>query len=147
MKTKIISLFTALLVVSNLIFANDGTKPSQELQKEFNRMFAQSTEVEWNKVADYYKANFLLEGKYLTVYFDANNNVESISRNISTDMLPLILQTKLKDKVSETSWIADCIEMFGENGTEYYVVIENSNQKIFYQSNQSGWDVYKKTDK
>ncbi len=147
MKTKIISLFTALLVLSNLAFANDGTKPSESLLKEFNRNFTQSSEVEWNVVGDYYKASFLSGGKYLTAYFDVFNNVESVSRNISTDMLPLMLQNNLKETLEETVWVTDCFELFGQNGTEYYVVVENADEKIFYQSNQGDWEIFKRTEK
>ena len=147
MKTKIISLFTTLLVLSNLAFATDGTKPSEALLKEFNRNFNQTSEVEWNVVGDYYKATFFSGGKYLTAYFDAFNNVQSISRNISTDMLPLILQTNLKEQLDETVWVSDCFEMFVQNGTEYYVLVENADEKIFYQSNQAEWELFKRTEK
>lgn len=146
MRTKIIGLFTAIILFSNISFAN-GIEPSEALQKEFNKEFAQSTDVEWEKVADFYKANFLMDGKFLTVYFDAFNNIESISRNISTSALPLILQSNMKDKLSETSWIADCFEIFSENGTEYFIVVENADQKVFYQATETDWDLYKRVDK
>ena len=147
MKKKLTVLFAALMLLSGVTFATNGITPSEELQKEFNRAFTQSTEVKWEKVDDYYKASFLQDGQYLFVYFDAFNNIESVSRNISINMLPLILQKTLKDKASETTWITDCIELFGENGTEYYVAIENADQKTIYQANGNSWDVYKRTDK
>lgn len=146
MRTKIIGLFTAIILFSNISFAN-GIEPSEALQKEFNKAFAQSTEVEWEKVADYYKASFLMDGKFLTVYFDAFNNIESISRNITTSMLPLVLQSTMKEKLSETSWIADCFELLNENGTEYFIVVEDADQKVFYQANETSWDLYKTIDK
>ena len=76
MKSKIIGLFTAIILFSNISFAN-GIEPSEALQKEFNKEFAQSTDVEWEKVADFYKASFLMDGQFLTVYFDAFNNIGS----------------------------------------------------------------------
>jgi hypothetical protein len=135
------------MLLSTLTFATDSTKPSEQLQKEFNREFAQSTDVEWTQVGDFYKASFLLEGKYLTVYFDAFNNIESISRNISTDALPMILQKNLKKGLLETGWISDCFELYGQNGTEYYIVVENADEIIFYQANQNDWEVFKRTEK
>ena len=146
MKKKITGLFVALLLLSTLTFATDIT-PSQELQKKFNGTFGQATEVKWEKVADYYKASFVQDGQYLFVYFDAFNNIESLSRNISVNMLPLVLQKSLKDELSETTWITDCIELFGENGTEYYIVLEDANEKTIYQANSKTWDVYERTDK
>src|SRR5215218_10686652 len=98
MKTRITALLIALMLFSGVTFSADGIQPSAELQKEFNRSFAHSTEVKWEKVADYYKVSFLLEGQYLIAYFDAFNTIESISRNISTNMLPLIFQKDVRNK-------------------------------------------------
>jgi hypothetical protein len=143
---KITALFVALLILSTATFATDIT-PSEKLQKEFNRSFGESTEVKWEKVADYYKASFLQNGQYLIAYFDGFNNVVSISRNITINMLPLMLNKSLDDVTSESTWITDCIELLGENGTEYYLVIEDADQETIYQSNGNSWDVYKRTDK
>jgi hypothetical protein len=140
-------LFAALMLISSVTFASDGIEPSERLQKEFSREFAQATDVKWEKVADYYKASFVEDGQYFVAYFDAFNQVESISRNISTNMLPLILQKDLKNEVSESSWITDCFELSGKNGTEYYIVLENADQKTIYQSDGFVWSVFKRTDK
>jgi hypothetical protein len=144
---KITALFATLLILSTATFAADGITPSEKLQKEFNRSFGESTEVKWEKVSDYYKASFLQNGQYLIAYFDAFNNVVSISRNITINTLPLMLKKSLDDVTSETKWITDCIELLGENGTEYYLVIEDADQETIYQSNGNSWDVYKRTDK
>ena len=92
MKTRITTLFAALMLISIVTFANDGIIPSEQLQKKFSNEFAQATDVKWEKVADYYKASFVEDGQYFVAYFDAFNQVESISRNISTNMISLILQ-------------------------------------------------------
>ena|SRR6186713_1553205 len=147
MKTRITTLFAALMLISIVTFANDGIKPSEQLQKKFSNEFAQATDVKWEKVADYYKASFVEDGQYFVAYFDAFNQVESISRNISTNMLSLILQKDLKNKVSESSWIADCFELSGKNGTEYYLVVESADQKTIYQADEFAWSVLKRTDK
>ena len=80
-------------------------------------------------------------------YFNAYNQVQSISRNISTDMLPLVLQKGLKEKTSEKTWITGCIELYGENGTEYYIVVETADESTIYQANGNSWEEYKRTDK
>ena len=146
MKKTITTLFAALMLMSTVTFAQ-GIIPSENLQKEFSLEFAQATDVKWEKVADYYKASFIEDGQYFTVYFNASNKLESISRNIGTNMLPLSLQKDLKNKVSESSWIADCFELSLENGTEYYVVVESENEKTIYQAGDFSWSVYKTTSK
>ena len=147
MKTRITTLLAALMLISIATFASDSTKPSEQLQKEFSREFAKATDVQWERVANYYKASFIEDGQYLVAYFDESNQLESVSRNISTNMLPLILQKDLKDKLSESLWITDCFELLKENGTEYFVVLENADQKTIYQADEFGWNVYKRTEK
>jgi hypothetical protein len=147
MKTRLTTLLTALMLISIVSFANDGFKPSKQLQKEFSQEFAQAADVNWEKVGDYFKASFIENGKYFVAYFNVYNQVQSISRNISTDMLPLVLQKNLKDKTSERTWITGCIELLGENGTEYYIVVENAFENTIYQSNGTSWEEYKRTDK
>ena len=116
MKTRITTLLAALMLVSIVTFAQDGFVPSEKLQKELSNQFAQATDVKWVKGADYTKASFIQDGEYFVAYFNASNRLESISRTIGTNMLPMILQKDLKSKVSGSSWIADCFELFGENG-------------------------------
>ena len=147
MKTRITTLLAAFMLVSIVTFAQDGFMPSEKLQKELSNQFAQAADVKWEKVADYTKASFIQDGQYFAAYFNASNRLESISRTIGTNMLPLILQKELKSKVSGSSWIADCFELSVENGTEYYVVIENEDQKTIYQADEFSWSVYKKIDK
>ncbi len=147
MKTRLTTLLTALMLISIVTFANDGFEPSKQLQKEFNQEFAQAADVNWEEVGDYYKASFTENGKYFVAYFDVFNQVQSISRNISTDMLPLMLQKSLKDETSEKTWITDCIELFGEHGTEYYIVVENAHENTIYQANGNSWEERKRTDK
>ena len=147
MKTRITTLFAVLILISNVSFANDSIQPSEKLQKEFSREFAEATHVKWEKVADYYKASFVEDGQYFIAYFDAFYRLESLSRLINTNMLPLILQKDLKNKLSESTWIVDCFELVRENDTQYFIVVEGADEKIFYHSDELGWSVYKRADK
>jgi hypothetical protein len=147
MKTRITTLFAALMLISMVSFANDSTKPSEQLQKEFNREFTDATDVKWEKVADFYRASFIEDGQYFVAYYDAFNNLEFLSRIINTNMLPLILQKDLKSKLSDSTWVSDCFELLRENGTEYFTVIESADEKTIYQANDYGWSVYKRTEK
>ena len=135
------------MLISIVTFANDEIKPSEQLKKEFSNEFAGVTEVKWEMVGDYYKASFVQDGQYLSVYFNTSNRLEYVSRSISTNMLPLVLQKDLKNSVSESWLFADCFEITVENGTEYFVVVESDDQKTIYQADEVSWNVYKRTDK
>jgi hypothetical protein len=147
MKKKLIGLFTTILLFTGALFANEGTQPSKQVQKEFDRAFAQSKEVKWEKIADFYKVSFLLGDQYLTAIFSPSNRIESVSRNISIATLPLTLQKGIQDKLSDLAWVTECIELSGKNGTEYYATVENADQKIAYHSNGHVWSVFKITEK
>ena len=147
MKTRITTLFAALMLISIVTFANEGFIPSEKLQKEFSDEFANATDVKWEKVSAYYKVSFEEDGQYFIAYFDEFNQIESISRNLTTNMLPLVLQKDLKNQISESSWVTYCFELSGENGTEYYVVLENADQKTIYRADDIVWTVFKRTDK
>lgn len=144
---KITTLLTALTLLSLVTIAGDGIIPSKNLEKEFQEKFARSTDVKWEKVADYYKANFVQNDQYLTAYFDENYTVEAISRHISTNMLPILLQSDLKVKMATSFWITDCSELLTGNSTNYYVTMEDADQTITYQANGNDWQEYERTKK
>jgi hypothetical protein len=135
------------MLVSMVTFANEGITPSEKLKKELSNEFAQASNVKWERVADYYKASFVQDGQFFAAYFNAFNELESISRTIGTNVLPLILQKDLKNKISKTSWIVDCFELSTEYGTGYYAVVEDEKAKTIYQADGHSWSVYKTTDK
>lgn len=142
--------FNALLVVTifmmSSLVVNAEFTPSEKIQSEFNRQFAQSTEVKWEAVSDFYKVTFVQRGQYLTAFFNQEGGIERVARNISPSVLPLILQRNFENKLA-SSWITECFEVSGVNGTEYYLTLENANDITTYQSNINDWDVYKKTIK
>jgi hypothetical protein len=146
MKTKMIALFTVAILLTSTTFATETGDPIQQIQKAFNRMFTNTAEVAWTPVSNYYQVTFLQAGQFLTAYYNASGEFVSLSRNVSTRMLPWILQEKLQDKLSN-SWVTNSFELYRENGTEYFVTVENANDKTIYRSENSDWSTYKRSQK
>jgi len=142
MKKRLTALFAATILFISTTFANKNIDPSLPLQNEFSRLFTQPTEVKWELVSNFYKVSFVESGQHLTAFFNPSGKIEAVSRNISTAYLPLILQKRLQDKLS-SSWITECFEVYGKNGTKYYVTIANANDKVLYMSNSDDWYKYK----
>ncbi len=140
MKKRLTALFAAT-ILSMSAFANTHIDPSAAVQNEFNHLFTQPTEVNWELVADLYKVSFVQSGQHLSAFFNQSGKIEAVSRNITTVSLPLILQKRLQDKLA-SSWVSECFELYGKNGTEYYVTIENANEKVLYVSNSDDWKKY-----
>lgn len=143
MKQKMIGLFAVALLLASTTFATKHEDPSPETLNEFSRMFTNTTHVEWIPVVGFYQVTFKQAGQYLTAYYNTSDEFVSLSRNISTTMLPLLLQNKLAEKLS-SSWVTESFELSGNNGTEYYVTVENADTKTVYQSNGADWSVYKR---
>jgi hypothetical protein len=146
MKKKIISLFTVAILLTSTTFANDSVDPLLQIQKRFSSMFTNTAEVSWTTISDYYQVKFLQAGQHLTAYYNASGEFVSLSRNLSTSMLPLILQEKLQNKLLN-SWVTNSFELYRENGTEYFVTVENANEKTIYRSENTDWSTYKRSQK
>ena len=144
MKKRLIALFAATILLLSTTFANTNIEPSLSVQTAFNRLFKQPTEIKWEMLNDLYKVSFVQSGQYLTAFFNPSGRVEAVSRNISTITLPLILQKRIEDKLP-LSWVSECFELFGKNGTEYYVTIENADEKILYKATGNEWIKVKTT--
>ena len=144
MKVLLVAI-TALLSITNLkAAANDDITVSAAVLASFHSAFKNASEVEWKQSGNYYKADFAFNSQYVTAYYDATANLVAVTRNISSYQLPVTLQTKLKASY-ETYWISDLFELSNENGTSYYVTLENSDAKITLKSTVSNeWAVYQK---
>ena len=70
----------------------------------------------------------------------------AITRNISSTQLPISLQTNLKNNY-EGFWISDLFEVANEEGTTYYVTVENADTKLILKSSNSDWVTYQKERK
>lgn len=145
MKRLVLTLTIALSLISLNSFANDAEVNPAALQS-FNSSFKKATEVNWTVSNNYYKANFALDGQYVAAYYDEEGKMIALTRNISSLQLPITLQANLK-KNYEDFWISDLFEMTNDEGTSYYVTIENADSKIILKSNSQSWERFKKQSK
>ena len=146
MKKNLTALFAVILLLTSPTFAKTNIDPSLQIQNEFNRMFAQSTEVKWEEVTNFHKVTFMYEEQYLTAYYNPLGEFVSVSRNISTNMLPILLHKGLREKL-DGFWISESFEVSGNNGSNYYVTLENATEKTLYVSNSTSWSVYRNSQK
>jgi len=146
MKRLLVTLTIALSLVSLSSFANAGEEVSPKALEAFQTSFKNATEVNWTVSENFYKASFALNGQYITAYYDAEGSMKALTRNISSVQLPLTLQADLK-KNYDNFWISDLFEMASEDGTSYYITLENADTKMILKSNSSQWESFKKQRK
>lgn len=144
MKKIILTLAIALSTFA--VFANNTTVSSTVLNA-FNKEFSGATEVSWSAGAGFYKANFVYNTQYVTAFYSFAGEMIGLARNISSLDLPLKLQSSLKKDYSGR-WISELFELSNEEGTSYYITLEQADSKIVLKSVDGlTWSVYKKSVK
>ena len=126
-------LFVLALVSSMLTsYATEGVN-SPALTAGFQTSFPLAKEAKWSAAGDFFKAEFMQEGKAQTAFFTARGEWIATTRNISSEELPKDLKHSLKE-VLQHSWITDLVVMDTEEGTSYFVQLQNADTKIIRQS-------------
>ncbi len=143
MKKIIITL--AIAFSSVIAFAGE-VNVSSNILNSFGRDFAGATGVQWttgNKLA---KASFVFNGQHVIAFYNLDGELMGITRNITSLDLPLYLQTSLK-KDYQDYWISDLFELSNDNGTSYYITLQNADGSVVLKSSEVKWTVYKKYSK
>lgn len=142
MKRLLVTLTIALSFISLSSFAN-GEEVSPRAIESFNSSFKNATEVKWTVTDNYFKADFVMNGQYVSAFYDVQGKMIALTRNISSLQLPIALQVDLK-KNYNNYWITDVMEMATEEGTSYYITVENADTQLTLKSNYDTWNTFKK---
>jgi hypothetical protein len=146
MKKMIVTLAIAVSTLSTLSANASDENVNQKVLDAFKTEFATAKEVEWTVGADYYKATFNYNGKYVFAFYSDNGELLGLTRYISPVDLPLALQNNLKKKY-EGFWVSDLFESSKHEETNYYITLENADTKIVLKSSGNDWDAYSKSKK
>jgi len=147
MKRYLVTLVLALSFFSMSSFASDDYTISDAAVKSFHSSFKTATEVSWTLSGDLYKASFLLNGQYVAAYYSGEGELMAMTRNISTTQLPIALQADLK-KTYDGYWVTDLFEVANDEGTAYYITLENGDSKITMKSTPDvEWSNFRKVRK
>ena len=146
MKKMILMLAVALSSVFAFAGEENANIDSQVLSA-FKNEFASAQDVSWAASKDYYKASFVYNSQHVSAFYGLDGDLLGLSRNITSLELPVKLQTTLKKNYAGY-WISDLFELSNNDGTDYYVTLENADQQVILKSTGSNnWKVYKKVAK
>ena len=147
MKRLVLTFAIALTFIGFSSFkAIDDSIAPEAAVKSFKSAFKSATEVSWSITENLYKANFSLNGQYVSAFYNAEGQMIALTKNLSSLELPIALQAKLK-KNYDGYWISDLIEVANEEGTSYYITLENADTKLILKSSGLDWSSYKKQRK
>jgi len=142
---KKIIIMLAITISSLAAFAGEENVNTKVL-KAFSEEFAGAKDVKWTENDTYYKASFVFNGQYVYAFYKLDGELMAMTRNISSLDLPMTLQSSLKKHTGY--WISDLFEISNNDGTNYYITMENAGSKIVLKSNSAGnWNVFKKSAK
>ena len=148
MKTKILALLVAAMIIVNVSYAKStDNNVNETVLTSFSEQFEKASDVEWLKMDGYYKATFTWNDQYLTAFYDDNGESISVARNVVLKDMPILLQTNLADEY-KGYWVSDLFEYTTKDSNRYYVTIESADKKIILESvDSSYWEVFKKSNK
>lgn len=144
---KVIFMMMMLVAVGTSAFAKDEETVNQSVLNSFKQEFAGAKDVAWQNNREYIKATFTLNEQVMFAFYSQGGELLAITRNISSDKLPISLLTNLKKNYSDF-WITDLFELVsGGNGT-YYITLQNADVEVVLKSDEfGGWEQYKKSKK
>ena len=144
MKKMILTLAIALSTMCS--FAREVEVNSRVLNA-FETEFTGATGVNWTAGDNYYKVAFVYNDQHVCAFYSTEGRMIGMTRYISSLDLPMSLQTSLK-KGYNNYWISDLFELSNDDGTAYYITVEDADSKVVLKSQgTSGWSVYKKSTK
>ena len=133
-------------VSTGSVLANEETV-SQQVLNAFKKEFVDAKDVAWQTTKDFAKATFSLNDQVMFAFYSQEGQLLAITRNISSEKLPISLLTSLK-KNYNGYWITDLFEMVADGNGTYYITLENADVELVLKSDEfGGWEVYKKSKK
>ena len=144
MKKLIIAL---LLSISSLAAFAEEANVNEKVLTAFKSDFVSVSEVEWYAGPGYFKAAFVLNEHQVFAFYTQEGRLLGLTRYILTADLPIRLQASLKKNYNQY-WISDLFEAAREEGTSYYITLEDADTKLVLKAGSDHtWTVYEKTKK
>jgi hypothetical protein len=140
-------LMTLAIAISSIVAFAGEEIVSKDVLSAFNKEFSGAKEVKWTTGSDFYKAVFVLNDQYITAFYNKEGEFLGMTRNISSLNLPLKLQSKIRSEYADY-WISDLFELSDNEGTHYYITVEDADSKVLLKSSDNtDWNIFKKMSK
>ena len=141
MKTKFMVLATTLLLAFTTTFAKDNSAVPASISNGLHQQFANVNNVQWQLAANYYKADFTINGQPLAAFYTLDGDMMGVARPLTAGELPTALLKEVQDKQSGNT-VTDLFQLFSDRGTEYYITYQTSKGTKTYKSNGDHWMRY-----
>lgn len=147
MKKLIMALSVLLIAGLSKASANSPVNINSQVKSAFNAEFNLAKNVSWSETAYYVVAQFDLNNQVLFAYYKPDGSFIGIIHHLLTTDLPAGLKKGLKKKY-DGYWVSELFKMDNDQGTTYYVKLENASEVVMLSSDEfDGWNTFKVTDK
>jgi hypothetical protein len=141
-------MLTLAIVVSSIGVAFAGEEEvNAKVLGAFKNEFKSATDIKWTIGTNYYQAAFVYNEQHVSAFYNLEGDLLGLTRYISPADLPLALQSDLK-KSYDSYWISDLFEVSNDEGTTYYITLEDADtKKVLKATDGRSWHDYKKVKK
>jgi hypothetical protein len=137
----------AMLLTASSTFATPTDDSNEMVKVAFHKDFKKAQLTATEVKATYTKLTFKMNGVVMYAFYSDNGQLLAVTRNITSDQLPIQLLMDLKKNYADY-WITDLFELTGDGASNYYITLENADQSVTLRSNGSdSWDTYQKKSK
>ena len=134
------------LISSSIGAFASGDNVTPKVLNAFNNDFRTAKEVEWTVANNYFKATFTFNDQHVFAFYNAEGELLGLTRYIRLASLPISLQSNLKKNYADY-WISDLFEVAKDDGTTYYITLENADSKLVLKASGNNWSPYQKIRK
>lgn len=137
----------ALLLTASSTFATPTDDSNGAVKVAFHKDFKKAELTATEVKATYTKLTFKLNGVVMYAFYSENGQLLAVTRNITSNQLPIQLLLEIKKNYSDY-WITDLFELTGDGASNYYITLENADQRVTLRSEGSdSWETYEKKAK
>jgi len=129
---------TLLMSLTTTLTMADEPKVSAIVQESFQKDYPNAEYVRWSKNGDYYVANFNNDMQRISVYYDENGKIYSITRFIKAESVPLNALKAVEEKYDVTDADVSVMEVSKESRTYYLMSFTKENKYYIIESDASG---------
>jgi hypothetical protein len=137
MKRFFIALSLFCILLASTVFASGRSVPST-ITKSFQTSFPSAKNVSWSEQAGFSIADFTLEDKKLSAYFDNNGSLIVVAEQIFENQLPRLLQQSLVKEYGDHIFTS-IFKMQRGSELSYYIVATKNQKQIILSSATDKW--------
>jgi hypothetical protein len=132
------ALTALVMLLGTVAFAGETSNVTETVNASFTKDFAGASHVSWQKISDFYFADFKVNDKTVNAAYNEQGELVGTSRRVSKDQLPLAASLAIAKKYDGYELEPSVLELTYEGTTSYYFNVANSKQVLHLKVDANG---------